>query len=149
MVSYGFGNSAQKPMPYSPEQLRDREEREAQEAYNRWIAEQGLLLQLLGQGQQNANQEIFNANQLASAKQGAASTRYGLGRDAFQSELGLARGRVDLGQMGLSRARMENDVKQWVEQNRRYGLGLDMDLARARGQERAGDASLAGGMFRR
>lgn len=138
MVSYGYANSARQPAPYSPEQRRDREERDLEQAqrdaYSRWLTEQSLALQLAGQAYQNQAQGIYNRNQLSQAEQSRAATRYGLGQDILSTQQAIERGKTDLAQQRLS--------------NIRYGYTLQRDLNRAKNQERTGIGTRAASMFR-
>jgi hypothetical protein len=147
------GTSGSTPQPYSPEEDRARAERraeqEAQDAYNRYMQSLSLGVQLAGQGYQNQAQNVYNANQLGGAQQQLASIGYGLGQDLSQQQLALGRGQVDLAQLLVQEAALKNARAQQEEANRRYGFNLDLDLGRARGQERAGPGSLAQSMFRR
>jgi hypothetical protein len=147
------GNSTTTPQPYSPEEDRARAERraeqEAQDAYNRYMQSLSLGVQLAGQQYQNQSQNVYNANQIGGAQQQLASIGYGLGQDLSQQKLALGRGQVDLAQLLVQAAALKNAHAQQAEANRRYGFNLDLDLGRARGQERAGLGSRAQSMFRR
>lgn len=134
MASYGFGNTAKQPLPYSPEDARRRAEQEEQEAYSRWVQSQSLGLQLAGQKQQNLAQRVYNANTLAQAAQSAAASGYGLGRDRAGARLAVAAG--------------ETDLAQQAQANRRYGFGLRRDIAQQRSRPQPGYGSRAASLFR-
>jgi hypothetical protein len=134
MASYGYGPPAMREPNWTPEELWQQDQRDQQDAYNRWIQSQSLGLQLAGQQYQNQAQGVQNANAVSQARQSRASTRYGLGNDVAGMDLRLAQALTDLAQQGLA--------------NHRYGFNLDLDLAQTLNREQPGYASRAAALFR-
>jgi hypothetical protein len=135
MPAYGYGGPPPMREPaWTPEQQWQNDQRDQQDAYNRWLQAQSLGMQLAGQQYQNAAQGVQNANTISSARQSRAGTRYGLGNDVAGMDLRIAQALTDLAQQGLA--------------NHRYGFNLDLDLAQILNREQPGYGSRAAALFR-
>ena len=141
-IGFGLPQSRLSGIPSPEEQywleqqqrIEDDIRRQQAEAWGMQQTVLGLENQQANLAYGNAQQRIANRNALANARGNLASTQYGLGQQILQSEAGLDRGLTDLEQQKLS--------------NYRYGLGLEMDLARQRGQEQLGVGSRVADFFR-